>query len=986
MANITQIIKKRKFRRTQKIDRQFKDQMSLLLLLLFLFFGVILPLSVLVGAVGVSYSQAVALLPDERTLVSVDPILGETQLYDGAEQTLLLSLQESGDNTTTWLSLAELPETVWRATLLWENPTFLSDVGFNPFEVVENWWRNQLNGPLEADTTIAGRLVRNILLAPQTNAIEGRALEITMIAELHRRYTPQEILEWHINTNYYGNEAYGIEAAAQLYLGKSARNLSLDEVAMLVAIATAPQFNPIDDETAARGRQSDLLRRMLVEGIITASQFESVAGIQTPIRSSIGETPLIAPEFVVYARKQAERILSSLGLDGTRLVSRGGLKIITTLDLDLYYQADCALQTHLARLNNPNTGVVNTRLNTPCVSASYLPEEIPATDRSNLPDSGVIFILDPTTGEILAMVGDATKAQYQPSVTLHPLIYLDGFFSPNPNYTAASMLLDIPRPFPGAVEGLIYIPTNPDGRFRGPISLRDAMGAGLLPPVTQVANVLNLNTVLRRTVNRLGINTLRTGLYDLSLLERGGAVSVLDVGFTYGILAASGDANGLRVTPLAPGLRDHDPLAIRRIESNTGEILWEYDQTERSLSRVPVVESQLTYVVNHILSDTRTRWATLGQGNILETTRPTAIINGMSSDRIDNWTVGYTPQIVTVVHLGRADRTPTSLDPFAMAGSAMVWRAMTDYIHARDALPILNWRRPETIITALVCNISGMSPNDACRTREEIFLDIGQLPPQDTYWQLVEINTQTRLRASINTPTSLRAQIPYFVPPPEAMDWWRANNQPLPPTEYDAVNITQTDLGTTVILQPRNFDVVGGVVDVRGSVDDGTLEFYQVSYGQGPNPTEWINLTEAQTDFVAGTSIARWNTTGLDGTYVLRLRVVKTNGTTETAFSQVTIDNIPPAIVVRAGEPNQIFRWTIDSIIPVTAEVSDNIRVARVDFYLNGQFIATVSSFPYVYNHPINRPGIETFTAVVYDAVENNSTAETSVEVVRTDG
>lgn len=985
MANIIQIIKKRKFRRIHKHHQQFTDQLSLSSLLIFLVLGVILPISVAVGAVGVSYSQALALLPDARTLVSLDPILGETRLYDASGQTLLLSLQDSA-NTTTWLSLDEMPETVWRATLLWEDPTFLSHTGFNPFVLIRNWWSNQLNGPLGEDNSIAGRLVRNILLPPQTDAMAGRALEMALIAELHRRYTPQQILEWHINTNYYGNEAYGIEAAAQLYLGKSARYLTLDEVALLVAIPTAPQFNPIDDETAARGRQSDLLRRMLVEGIITASQFEAVAGVQTSIRSSIGEIPLIAPEFVVYARKQAERILTSLGLDGTRLVSRGGLKIITTLDLDLYYQADCTLQTHLTRLRDAQAGAVETRINTPCVAARYLPEEIPATDQSNLPDTGVIVILDPNTGEILAMVGDATKAGYQPSVTLHPLIYLDGFFNPSPNYTAATMLLDIPRPFPGAVEGLIYIPTNPDGRFRGPISLRNAMGAGLLPPVTQVANVLNLNTVLRRTVNRLGINSLRTGLYDLSLLERGGAVSVLDVGFTYGVLAASGYASGLRITPIAPGLRDHDPLAIRRIETNTGDVLWEYDEAERRISRVPVVESQLAYVVNHILSDTRTRWGTLGQGNILETTRPTAVVNGMSSDRVDNWTVGYTPQIVTVVLLGRTDRTPTSLDPFAMAGAATVWRAMMDYIHTRDALPILEWKRPETIITALVCEISGMSPNDACRTREEIFLDVSQLPPKDTYWQLVEINTQTRLRASINTPAALRAQVPYFVPPPEAMDWWRANNQPLPPTEYDAVNITQTDLSTTVILQPRNFDVVGGIVDVRGSVDEGTLEFYQVSYGQGPNPTEWINLTEPQTWFVAGRSIAQWDTTGLDGTYVLRLRVVKKNGTIETAFSQVTVDNIPPAIVLRAGEPNQVFRWTIDSIIPVTAEVSDNIRISRVDFYLNGQFVATVSSFPYVYNHPINRPGIETFTAVAYDAVDNSSTAETRIEVVRTQG
>ncbi|MDX2078364.1 MAG: penicillin-binding protein [bacterium] len=986
MTNIVQIIKKRKSRKLYKQQRQFRDQMGLVILLFITLFGLLLPLSVVIGAVGITYSQAVQLLPDSPIAAPLEPILGETRLYDASEQTLLLTLSDPVGDNNGWIALEDMPETVWRATLLWEDPNFLSDTGFNPFSLIENWWRNRLTGPLEENSTIVGRLVRNILLSPQTDAIEGRALEMAMIAELHRRYTPEQLLEWHINTNYYGNEAYGIEAAAQLYLGKSATDLTLDEAALLVAIATAPQFNPIDDETAARGRQSDLLRRMLVNNIITASEFEAIAGTQTPIRTTVGQTPLIAPEFVVYARKQAERILTSLGLDGVRLVSRGGLKIVTTLDLDLYYQTECTLRTHLGRLSNPNAGVANTLTNTPCIASSYLPEEIPATNGTNPPDTGIVFILDPNTGEILAMVGDATKTQYQPSVTLHPLVYLDGFFNPNPNYTASTMLLDIPRPFPGAVEGSIYIPTNPDGRFRGPLSLRDAMGASLLPPVTQVANVLNLNTVLRRTINRVGINSLRSGLYDLSLLERGGAVSVLDVGFVYGTLAALGDANGLRITPIAPGLRDHDPLAIRRIESNDGEILWEYNETERQLSRVPVIESQLAYVINDILSDRTTRWETLGQGNILETTRQTAVINGMSSDRVDNWTVGYTPQIVTVVQLGRVDRSPTSLDPFATAGAAMVWRAVMDYTHARDALPIVTWERPQTLITAVVCEISGMSPNDACRTREEIFLDIGQLPQQDTYWQLVEINTQTRLRASINTPSSLRAQVPYFIPPPEAMDWWRANNQPLPPVEYDAVNITQADLGSTVILQPRNFDVVGDVVDVRGSLDASNFEFYQLSYGQGPNPTEWINLTDAMTTFTAGTSLAQWDTNTLDGTYVLQLRVVKRDGTTETGFSQVTVDNIPPAIVLRAGEPNQVFRWTVDTIIPVTAEVSDNIRVSRVDFYLNGQFIATVGSYPYVYNHPINRPGIETFTAVAYDAVENNSTAETSVEVIRTDG
>ncbi|HRF97448.1 MAG TPA: transglycosylase domain-containing protein, partial [Aggregatilineales bacterium] len=212
MTNIVQIIKKRKSRKLYKQKHQFRDQMGLVILLFITLFGLLLPLSVVIGAVGITYSQAVQLLPDSPIAAPLEPILGETRLYDASEQTLLLTLSDPIGDNNGWMALEDMPETVWRATLLWEDPNFLSDTGFNPFSLIENFWRNRLTGPLEENSTIVGRLVRNILLSPQTDAIEGRALEMAMIAELHRRYTPEQLLEWHINTNYYGNEAYGIEA------------------------------------------------------------------------------------------------------------------------------------------------------------------------------------------------------------------------------------------------------------------------------------------------------------------------------------------------------------------------------------------------------------------------------------------------------------------------------------------------------------------------------------------------------------------------------------------------------------------------------------------------------------------------------------------------------------------------------------------------------------------------------------------------------
>ena len=175
--------------------------------------------------------------------------------------------------------------------------------------------------------------MRNVI-APladlQGSVNDARAREIALVAEINRRYTPRQILEWHLNTNYYGNEAYGIEAAAQIYLNKRAVDLTLDEAALLAAIPTAPQYNPFANETAARGRQPDLLRAMLNSGMITqdALQHGSRDRHDRSAGAIICRRSRRSSRFTPASRQK--HILDSLGYDGTQLIARGSLKITTT--------------------------------------------------------------------------------------------------------------------------------------------------------------------------------------------------------------------------------------------------------------------------------------------------------------------------------------------------------------------------------------------------------------------------------------------------------------------------------------------------------------------------------------------------------------------------------------------------------------------------------------------------------------------------------
>lgn len=990
MPSVAHIIRRRNNRKIRKQEHNERTRLWTMVIALLVGSVIIVPTIIILGTSAYLYLRTLSIMPTPAQTTYLDPIIGPTNIYDSSGSTLLYSVTDPLGNERQWLELDDLPPHVISATLQMEDPNFLEQTSFSLTDTLSQLWRYVLGNPVRTENSIANNLVQNALIAQaRGSGLDTSLMNIVFTAELKRRYSPEQILEWLLNANYYGNDAYGIDAAARVYLGKSARDLTLDEAALLAPITLAPEFNPFDNETAARGRQGNLLSTMLLRGVITEEEFNRANATETVISRGALQLAQVAPEFSVYAREQAEDILYNLGLDGARLISRGGLTITTTLDLDMYYQMECALRAHLTQLRGDSTATVPTLTGEPCTAAQLLQEPF-GVNLGALPDEGSLMLMDALTGEIRAMVGSVTATNKQPGPLLQPFAYLQGFLSTD--YTPATMVLDIPQPFPGPSEGLIYNPQNPDGEFRGPLNLRDAMVSHLLPPVVSVANQQGLNRVID-VAHQIGINTLQLTTHDLSLMEQGGRVSLLDSTYAYSVFAAMGVQRGVDTEPVARNYRARNPVAVKRIEDAEGNVLWQYDDDAIATSQTIILQDSVAFLINNILSDHGTRRRVLGIDDTLYNIgRPAAIVNGLTGNDVENWTIGYTPQLVLGVHLSRSDDAAMTLDAHGHQGALTLWNAVMRYANQRDAVPEAGWTRPDSVAQYEVCDRSGLIPPEGseCPTRDEWFART--VPPyqEDTFWRTVEVNSQSNLLASLTTPPNLIVENVYFVPPAAAMDWWKSNNQPLPPTEYDTRTRPQ-EFRAVQIDVPEDYAYVGGQVDIRAGIQNPDFSSYQLSYGQGLNPTQWINIGEPRTDYTEGQSIGIWDTTTLDTSvnpiYTLQLSVTYPDGTNDIDFVQVSVDNTPPTISLQAGEiGEEIFQYPATSEIPIIATVEDNLRIDRVEFYRNQQLIGERTEWPYAFNFQVDRTGIEIFSATVFDQVGNTATAEIQIEIVRGSG
>ncbi len=964
MPSVPRVIRRR---RERKRRRKQRGRRSAIWLFLLICLPSALASAPLLAGLGLSvwlYGRAASALPAVEAGIFSNAAAGVTQFYDRDGRRVIHSVADPLGEKERWLKLEDMPPGFIDAAMLATERNIPGEgATFDPLFTLLQLWRYILGLPLEPDGSIAGELARETILPrAQASGLDQDLLAIVFSAESKRTMSSEELLEWRINSQRYGHDAYGIEAAAQVYLGKSAGSLSLMEAAVLAAVGAEPSVNPFSSAAGAREGGADLLFKLLETGAIDETAFDKAASQEMKPRETAARAGPFAPAFVEHARAQAEYILSGLGLDAARLIARGGLKITTALDLDLQLQSECLLRAHLRQLRG-ETAAVSAMDGSDCEAARALSSA--SRELIAPPDRGALTLIDANSGQILSMAGEATAPLHQAGILLQPFVYMDAFL--RREYTPASMVYDIPQTYPGPSAGLIYAAANADGRHRGPMNLRDAMAAGLLPPAAQVANANGIASAIDMA-RALGFSSLDGGRYHLDVLERGGEVSVMESAYTFSVLASLGKLRGLPAPPPAPGLRGHEPVAIIRIEDSAGNLIWSLEQMERDSKETAVIEPSLAYMANHVLADSDARQRALGGPDPeLQLPGEVAVIDGLSADSRDNWTVGYTPDLVLALHMDREDDRAMSLNPYERAGTAPVWRSLMDYAHQRLALPGGEWRAPSDVEEFLVCEISGLLPatTDHCPTRREI-VPAGSRLRRDDFWKTVEINRSTGHLSTVNTPAQLRERASYFLPPEEILNWWQENGKPLPPSSYSS-DASDSSAKPAQILSPAEYAYLGARVAVRGRINRPGAESWLLEYGADVNPERWIAIGEWQAAADGGEIATEWETALFSGIYSLRLTVTFENGDWESDSKLLTFDNTPPAL--KLGTANDGAQYALGQAIAFVADVSDNLGIERVEFYRGDELLAVDRDWPYGIEYHLETEGETEFRALAFDQV-----------------
>ncbi|MCS7282049.1 MAG: transglycosylase domain-containing protein [Anaerolineae bacterium] len=948
-----------------------------------------------VGSAMAVYSSIAQELPEPEQIEYAEQQFETTRIYDRTGEVLLWEIIDPHAGDRVWVPLKDVPEHLICATVAIEDRTFWENPGINPRGILRALWANLRGQQIQGGSSITQQLIKNVLIPPEERVVSAggpqwrdyarKIKEIILALEITRRYEKEKILEWYLNTNFYGNLAYGIEAAAQVYFGKHAKDLTLAEAATLAAIPQFPQLNPFDAPIEARKRQNIVLDAMVRQGCITEAEAAKAKVEPWRLASPTQQFDFKAPHFSVYVRNELEKMF------GADMVYRGGLKVYTTLDYDLQQQAECVARAQIRRLSGEDEKkVIEEAIAAGCEAAQYLPPLRAASrGKDHHVTNAAVVVLRPGTGEILAMVGsldywneaisgrfNAALGLRQPGSAFKPFTYVTLL---SQGYTAAHLFWDVRTAFqqPGQPP---YVPENYDRKYHGPQRLRLALARSYNIPAVAALQLAGVDNVIR-TAHRMGINSLDRGTeyYGLSLTLGGGEVSLLDLAYAYSVFANYGKMIGKPTTPKGPGYRELDPVAILRVEDRYGRVLYEYKPEERQ-----ILSPQLAYLMISILSDRQARWAAFGHPNALELSnnRPAAAKTGTTNDFRDNWCVGFTPQILTGVWIGNSDNTEMANLP-GSEGAAPIWHAVMEYAH-KD-LEILPFPRPEGLVEREICATSGEipTPDCPCPRTKELFIPGTEPAPSCNFYQKLLVNRETGRLCTVFTPPELCEERVYEVYPPEAMDWLMSlpedQRPPLPPTEYDTIygpNLADADV---IITDPKPYSYIGGeMVPIIGSAKGGDFAFYRIDVGEGMNPTQWIQIGPDHYNQVNRNVLENWYLAGFEGLYTLRLTVVDHSQAVRQYAIQVTVDHTPPTVKLTNPEPGKEYVLGKDEWVNVNADVRDNYAIARVEFYRNDETepFAVRTIPPYNVNWWIKEVGEQRFRAVVYDAAGNRAESE----------
>jgi len=905
-------------------------------------------------AAGAGYAWLVSGLPSPEAIPallknSAGGLREATKISDRSGQILLHTLEHPGAAGRQYLtaepgSSNSIPLPLVEATLAAVQPDFWTSQGYQyPL------------GSGEDSPTLAEMLVGDLLLGDESPGLRRSMRQSLLAGQLIGTYGQSTVLEWFLNSRSYGRLVYGADGAARAYFGIPAAEMSFAQAAWLTALAEMPGIDPYNPPARLQERQQAILEAMGSQGRLSDAQVKQARTEMITLQAPAEESGLAA-ELVNLAVQQAGAAL------GSERVARGGFRILTTLDASLQEQVTCATSVQIARLENrPDAGPAD------CPAGRLLPSL--ALDRPAVPGTvqGAAVILDTRSGQILAMSGNSLRA-HETGTLLTPFVYLTAF---SRGFTPASLFWDIP----GAGDG--------GGRtYHGPLLLRTALANNYTGPAEQLVkqlgsqSILQIATAFGLPTQAATFSTNPAGGQEQAVLS-GGPVTLVEAAQAFNTLANNGLAVGQKIaeTGMVTTVENSDtlrPTAVLMVfDSAEQKVLdWSLPATR------PVASSALAYLINHILSDEAARWPSLGHPNPLEIGRQAAAHIGYTADQSTGWTVGYTPYLTQAIWLGGdetgADGTANKLEalPEAAAG---IWHALMQY--ASQDLPAETWPVPAGVTSRTVCAASGMLPTTTCPAVVSEFFLTGSEPIQpDNLYRSFQINRDNGLLATVFTPLELIEEHTFMVVPAEAEEWARQAGLPLPPDSYDII-YNQNANPNAQLSSPGIFDHVRGEIELRGTAAGSEFKYYRLLIGRGLNPQSWTQLGSDVSKSVKNGILGEWDTSQLEGLYAVQLMVVGANQKLESAVTQVTIDNEAPLVSLRvdqqAGQSRQVI---------LHAEASDNLELERIEFYVDGQLVGSLTRAPFSLYWE-GKTGTHTLRATAYDLAGNTASAEVSLTV-----
>lgn len=573
-----------------------------------------------------------------------------TKIYDRTGTILLYEIY--GEEKRETVLLGEISPFLKNAVIATEDAAFYSHHGINIKGIIRSFFYNIKTGTKsQGGSTIPQQLIRSTFLTNE-KTIERKVREIILSLELSRRYSKEQILEWYLNQIPFGSNAYGAETASKIFFGKTSKDLSLAEAAALTAMIRGPSLlSPYgENKNLLLERKDYVLDRMVELNFIAKEKAEEAKKEEIVFIEK--QQVMKAPHFVIEVQKYLE------GKYGKEYLKTKGLKVYTSLDWQLQNKAEEIVKEETK--NNEKYGAYNSAL----------------------------VAINPNNGDVLAVVGskDSSAKSYpegciprksclfepdfnvafmglrQPGSSFKPIVYATAF---KKGYDDKTIVVDELTDF-GIWGGKHYIPKNYDGRFRGPVSLRQALAQSLnIPAVKVLVNLAGIEESLKQA-KEMGITTLTQPLsyYGPSLVLGSGEIKLLELTSAYGIFATG----GLKVSP----------VIILKIEDNKGSVI-----EERNISQKRVLESNVAQLITSILSDNEARTPIFGARSLLYFPNyKVAAKTGTTQDYRDGWTIGYTPDIAVGVWAGNNDNSSARRDGASVAGP--IWHKFLESFLSGD--------------------------------------------------------------------------------------------------------------------------------------------------------------------------------------------------------------------------------------------------------------------------------------------------------------